>query len=111
MTTTEKGKFYEKGIEFYIRQNPKIYFDNTNVQWNVKLKGNSGVQHQIDILLTTGEKLVVVECKNHQKKIGYDIVAKKSVGIRSKELIRRLFSYCSLQTMRKPTLSYLYRGE
>lgn len=74
-------------------------------------KGNSGVLHQIDILLTTGEKLVLVECKNHQKKIGYDVVAKKSVGIRSKELIRRLFSYCSLQTMRKPTLSYLYRGE
>lgn len=24
MTTTEKGRFYEKGIEFYIRQNPKI---------------------------------------------------------------------------------------
>lgn len=76
MTTTEKGKFYEKGIEFYIRQNPKIYFDNTNVEWNVKLKGISGVQHQIDILLTTGEKLVLIECKNHQKKIGYDVVAK-----------------------------------
>lgn len=76
MTTTEKGKFYERGIEFYIRQNPKIYFDNTNVEWNVKVKGNSGVLHQIDILLTTGEKLVLVECKNHQKKIGYDVVAK-----------------------------------
>ena len=76
MTTTEKGRFYEKGIEFYIRQNPKIYFDNTNVQWNVKLKGISGVQHQIDILLTTGEQLVLIECKNHQKRIGYEVVAK-----------------------------------
>ncbi len=31
MTTTEKGSFYEKCIEFYIQQNPKTYFDNTNV--------------------------------------------------------------------------------
>lgn len=76
MTTTEKGKFYEKGIEFLIRQNPKIYFDNTKINWNVRLKGKSGVDHQIDILLTDGEKLTLVECKNHKRTIGYDVVSK-----------------------------------
>ena len=76
MTNTEKGLFYEKGIEFLIRQNPKIYFDNTKIDWNVKLKGKSGVEHQVDILLTTGKILTLVECKNHNRVIGYDVVAK-----------------------------------
>lgn len=76
MTNTEKGTFYEKGIEFLIRQNPKLYFDNTKIEWNAKIKGNSGVEHQIDILLTTGEELTLIECKNHKRTIGYDVVAK-----------------------------------
>lgn len=76
MTNTEKGTFYEKGIEFLIRQNPKLYFDNTKIEWNAKIKGNSGVEHQIDIVLTTGEELTLIECKNHKRTIGYDVVAK-----------------------------------
>lgn len=76
MTNNQKGIFYEKGIEFLLRQNPKIYFDNTKIDWNVKVKGKSGVEHQIDILLTTEEKLTLIECKNHKRPIGYDVVAK-----------------------------------
>ncbi len=76
MSNTERGKFYEKGIEFLIRQNPEVYFDNTKIEWDARIKGNSGVEHQIDILLTTGEELTLIECKNHKRTIGYDAVAK-----------------------------------
>ena len=76
MTNKEKGDFYEKGIEFLIRQNTKIYFDNTRVDWNVKLTGKSGVRHQIDILLTTGKMLTLIECKNHKRPVGVEVVLK-----------------------------------
>lgn len=37
MSNTERGKFYEKGIEFLIRQNPEVYFDNTKIEWDARI--------------------------------------------------------------------------
>jgi hypothetical protein len=71
MTKSEKYEKLIKKIADEIRKasknlcNAKIYQGLKN-----KIEGNSGYKHQIDVSITTNDKLVLIECKKREEKVG-----------------------------------------
>lgn len=76
MSFFKKGQRYEELIEYVYRHLSMFEGPDIEVKRNVKIKGKSGVEHQIDVYyefnVNNITHRVIIECKNHKKRIGKD---------------------------------------
>ncbi|MEB3780580.1 MAG: restriction endonuclease [Desulfurococcales archaeon] len=66
----EKGKALEDLVEQWALMN------GFKVRRNVRLRGRSGALHEIDVLLESNNKLIVVEVKNMSSKVPKEVIMK-----------------------------------
>jgi Holliday junction resolvase len=72
--------FIEKGIGFELKLAELFKQKGYHVTHNIKMKGRSGAEHQIDVLAQYSTPLhtstIIIEAKSHQNNIDKDTVMK-----------------------------------